>query len=173
MSSWENEISKCKKLKSNRISRKVDFSSNKIQVKSTGITKDYEEYKNEFDYYEKDIKPLAKNETRGIDRNTDRKLKSGRLEIDLTIDFHGMTLDSAFDCLLHQINWAYENRLRCILLITGKGKNTKPGRESIKGSIEKWLKHPKISDKIIKYVDATAKHGGTGATYVLLKRNRT
>lgn len=173
MDNWKNEIAKCKKIKSSRISRKVDFDLDKIQVRSTEIARNYnKEYKNELDYDIEDIKPLAKNETRGIDRNTDKKLKNGQLKIDLTIDFHGMTLDSAFDCLLQRLNWAYKNGIRCILLITGKGKNTKPGRESIKGNIEKWLKHPQISDKIIKYVDATTKHGGTGAMYVLLKRNR-
>ena len=173
MNSWEDEITKCKKLKSNRISRKIDFSLDKIQIKSDEIIKNYdEEYQNKFNYFEEDIKPLAKNETQGIDRNTDKKLRNGHLKIDLTIDFHGMTLDSAFDCLLDKVNWAYQNKLRCILLVTGKGRNTKPGRESIKGNIEKWLKHPEISNKIIKYVDATAKHGGTGALYVLLRRNR-
>ena len=90
----------------------------------------------------------------------------------MTVDFHGMTLEEAFKQLLHQLNLSYENKLRCILLITGKGKNTKPSRESIKGNIEKWLKHQEISSKIIKYVDATNKHGGTGTIYVLLKRNK-
>ncbi len=170
MDSWESEVAKCKKLKSNRISRKIDFDLSKIKIKRT--KNDYKEYNNESDYETEDIIPLAKNETRGIDRNTDKKLKNGQLKIDLTIDFHGMTLNSAFDCLLQRLNWAYEKKMRCVLLITGKGKNTKPGRESIKENIGKWLRHPKISSKIIKYVDATAKHGGTGAIYVLLKRNR-
>lgn len=166
---WEKEIFNCKKLKSNRIIREIDF-NHKIQP-CINVNNNLE-YKHETYYNTEYIKPLAKNETFGINRRTDKKLRNGQLKIDMTVDFHGMTLEEAFEQLLHQLNLAYENKLRCILLITGKGKNTKPGRESIKRNIEKWLKHQEISSKIIKYVDATNKHGGTGAIYVLLKRNK-
>lgn len=163
----QKEINKCKKLKeSNRIRKTIDFNKNiKVRTESTEVYNDIENQT-------QNKKPLLKNETLGIDRNTDKKLKNGQIKIDMTIDFHGMTLDEAFDNLLRKLISAYENNLRCILLITGKGKNTKPGRETIKGNIEKWLKHPLLSDKIIKYVDADAKHGGTGAIFVLLKRDR-
>lgn len=117
-------------------------------------------------------KIIHKNQSLGIDYNTDKKLRLGKYNIDLTVDFHGKTLDEAFDSLIYHINFAYNNNLRCILFITGKGNNSEHGRETIKSSFEHWINHPSISDKIIKYTNATQKDGGSGAVYVLLKRNK-
>ena len=92
---WQKEINKCKKLKeSNRIRKTIDFNKNiKVRTESTEVYNDIENQT-------QNKKPLLKNETLGIDRNTDKKLKNGQIKIDMTIDFHGMTLDEAFDNLL-------------------------------------------------------------------------
>ncbi|MDR3079177.1 MAG: Smr/MutS family protein [Rickettsiales bacterium] len=116
--------------------------------------------------------PLEKGESLGIDRGTDRKLRAGKIKIDMKVDFHGLTLDEAFDSLLRSVDRAYGKGLRCLLLITGKGKNTRPDGVSIRSQIGGWLKTPALSSRIIKYLDATPRHGGGGALYVLLRRNR-
>ena len=115
---------------------------------------------------------LNKNETLGLDRKNNKKLKRGEMDIDFRIDFHGFRKDEAFDYLIQKINFAYNQGFRCILVVTGKGLNTKEGELSIKDSIGDWLKHYLIADKLIKYTDASQKDGGTGAIYVLLKRNK-
>ncbi|MBR2141049.1 MAG: Smr/MutS family protein [Rickettsiales bacterium] len=116
-------------------------------------------------------KVIKKGESLGIDRGLDKKLKNGDFSIDLKVDFHGMTLDEAFEHLIYVVNYAYNNGLRFLLLITGKGSGTKDGRETIKSMMEHWFIHKDIVGKVIKYVDAKHKDGGTGALYVLIKRN--
>jgi DNA-nicking Smr family endonuclease len=111
-------------------------------------------------------------ENLGIDANTDKKLKAGKIKIDRRVDFHGMKLDEAFDLLVDVINRGYECGLRCILFITGKGRGSVNGKDTIKKSIIYWLKSPEIVGKIIKYTEATQTDGGSGALYVLLRRKK-
>lgn len=107
-----------------------------------------------------------------LDKNTDRKLARGKIKIDRKIDFHGLTLDEAFNLLLNTVIGAERSNMRCLLLITGKGNNTKSGRDSIKSQLPLWLRHPAIAPKIIKCTTAVQKDGGTGAFYLLLRRKR-
>lgn len=166
---WAGEIKNCKKFHNNRVKRDTNYNFNFETQKNEKFEWNNYEFKfnHEFNY------KISKNESFGIDKNSDKKLKSGKLKIDLKLDFHGLTFSEAFDLLLYSIDRAYNQGFRCLLVVTGKGKNTKQGKDSIKSQISKWLQHPNISSKIIKYVDANIKHGGTGAIYILLKRNKT
>ncbi|MDR2778240.1 MAG: Smr/MutS family protein [Rickettsiales bacterium] len=115
---------------------------------------------------------LEKNKSLGIDRNTDRRLKAGKIKIDMKIDFHGLTSGAARELLLHSVVEAYGGGLKCMLVITGRGLNTSHNVATIKSQLEKWMQMPAISSRVIKYVDATQRHGGRGAVYLLLKTNR-
>jgi DNA-nicking Smr family endonuclease len=166
---WEREIEYCKKLnKSNPIKRNNSLITErlfeKLKMKSEIMDEDIAIPIID-DYFYK----VKKNESLGIDRNTDKKLKSGKIDIDMTIDFHGCTLNEAFGLLKNSINNAYSKDFKYLLLITGKGRGTPEGRESIKSSIENWMQDPDISSKITKYVDAKDKDGGSGALYVKMK----
>ncbi|MDR2526788.1 MAG: Smr/MutS family protein [Rickettsiales bacterium] len=112
---------------------------------------------------------LEKDKTFGIDKNLDKKLRDGNIEFDDEIDLHGMSLEEAYRIFINFINNAIHNRYRYLLIITGKGLNSKTD-DTIKNNLPKWLKNPYFNDKIIKYMDANVKHGGTGAVYVLLKK---
>ena len=162
MEEWNKEIKNCKKINKNKISR--GFSKNRI------IVKQGENFiKNSFSVVDYDYQ-LELNKTLGIDRKFDKKLKNGDFKIDLKLDFHGLTLEQAFNSLLYNIENAYNNNLRFLLVITGKGKGTQEGRESIKSQFTYWMKHPNISSKVIKYTTANQKDGGSGAFYILLKK---
>lgn len=165
---WHEEMQKCIPISSNKVIAK--------QIKKIEINNHDELSKN--NNYDITVKTtinndfkLKKNTTQGLDANSDKKLRTGNYPIDLTIDFHGLTLDQAFDSFIYNIENSYNQGLRCLLVITGKGNRTPFGRVSIKESIEKWIKIEKISNKIIKYVDANVKHGGSGSLYVLLKKH--
>lgn len=163
MEEWLEEIKDCKKLKSNTVKKEIN--RNKVLV-----GRSREAQQPEFSVVDYDYK-ITKNSSLGIDRKLDKRLKSGNFKIEKVIDFHGLTLDEAFNSLIYNIEKAYENGIRFMLIITGKGKGTKEGCESIKSKIEEWMKHPNISSKVIKYTDAQPKDGGSGAIYVLLKKN--
>lgn len=161
MDEWEKELKNVRKIKTNR---HIDNSPKKIVVNPYNYQDNFDSKIDNDKIYE-----LKKNETSGIDNNTDRKLRLGKIRIDMKIDFHGLTLDEALNSLIKNINYAYVNHYKFLLIITGKGRGTQKGRESIKSSIEKWLSLPELSSKIIKYTDAQQKDGGTGALYILLK----
>lgn len=115
---------------------------------------------------------LRKGNSLGLDKQADKKLKTGKYPIDLRVDLHGLNLEDSYFKLKDTIDYAFEEGYRLILAITGKGSHSGEGRETIKSSLQSWLSQPELSSKIIKYVDANKKHGGSGAVYILLKRNR-
>ncbi|MDR1494843.1 MAG: Smr/MutS family protein [Rickettsiales bacterium] len=170
---WLEEVRNCKKLKKRDMVVTRNPKNTVIAIKTSNP--DYSAEISSLDFLkgtEGHCQVLEKNESLGIDRRADRKLRAGKIKIDRKIDFHGLTLDEAFDSLVYNLVQAQEAGLRCVLVITGKGKNTEPGRISIKSQIGNWLKIPILASKIIKYIDATSRHGGTGALYILLKRNK-
>ena len=175
---WHREINNCiKKNKNNRVIKKnnIDFKNiiNNCINNVKDIDYDFSTNKKEFINIINTNVKIVKNESLGIDNSTIKKLKTGKYKIDKTIDFHGKTLDEAFDILIKEINIGYNKGLRCLLVITGKGLRSPENSKTIKNEISNWLNHHLIADKIITYTDAIQKDGGTGAIYILLKRNRT
>ena len=166
---WQNEIVDCKQLsKQNKITKGFKSSFSKIERNDCVSGIDFISNSNlNYDYV------LKKNESLGIDRKLDKKLKSGNFVADIRVDFHGLKLDEAFDYLIDTIKYAYDNGLKFVLVVTGKGYGTKLGKKSIKSQIEHWMTHPDISSRVVKYVDAQQKDGGTGAIYVLVKSNKS
>ena len=110
---------------------------------------------------------LEKGKSLGIDRMSDKKLSQGKYKIDYRLDLHGSTLEQAYIKIKNLFKMADLNNFKCLLIITGKGLHSTD--KTIKNSISDWFKEPYFSNKIIKYVDANATHGGSGAIYVLLK----
>lgn len=117
----------------------------------------------------------------GLDRRTAERLRRGQLPIDGRLDLHGWTQDEAHRALGGFIESAHAAGLRCVLVITGKGSRAKsgdpygPGRAVpgvLRTAVPNWLNQPSLRPLILSFVGAQPKHGGSGALYVLLKRNR-
>lgn len=113
----------------------------------------------------------------GLDGHWDRKLKSGALVPDYTLDLHGHTLDAAYDRLLHGIDQARAMDARVVLLIAGKSRPVDPAdrgarRGAIRAKILDWLAASRHSDVIGAVRKAHRRHGGEGALYLVLKRAR-
>ena len=114
----------------------------------------------------------------GIDRKTSLKLKKGKVEIDYKLDLHGLTQIEAKKALEEAIFGAWKNRLRLILVITGKGlRQTKSNGLNDNGPtgilrrvVPEWLKETPLSNFVLAFSSAQQTHGGTGALYVLLRR---
>ncbi len=119
-----------------------------------------------------------------IDKATAEKLRRGKLKIEARIDLHGMTQGQAYDVLVSFLINCHKQGKRCVLVITGKGrKYDKIGEESGKNWIESkpgilreklplWLGTKPLNEIILKTQEAKAKDGGSGATYVLIRKNR-
>ena len=114
----------------------------------------------------------------GIDRKTSLKLKKGKVEIDYKLDLHGLTQIEAKQALEEAILRAWKQRLRLILVITGKGLrqpksngfNDTIGTGILRRAVPKWLKETPTSNFVLAFSSAQQTHGGTGALYVLLRR---
>ncbi len=108
----------------------------------------------------------AKGDYSGIDKNTAGRFKRGEEPIDATIDLHGMTQAKAHSAFTSFIQKHIKAGSRRLLVVTGKGSGV------LQQAFPGWLDTPDISGQVLAYDAAKAKHGGSGAYYILLKRKR-
>ncbi|WP_118134196.1 Smr/MutS family protein [Oceanicella sp. SM1341] len=115
--------------------------------------------------------------TPGLDRRTAERLRRGRTPPEARIDLHGHTLERAHGVLAGFIAGSHARGLRCVLVITGKGR---PREEAfhhsrngiLKDSVPRWLSLPPLGPLVVGVYPAHRKHGGGGAFYVYLRRAR-
>lgn len=113
-----------------------------------------------------------------MDKKNFQRLLKGKLEIDATLDLHGMTADQAKVYLQSYLVHAHKSGHRMILVITGKGKHkgtdefNRPKGGILRQSLRDWLTGPMLASKVLQVSQAQPKHGGAGAFYVYLRRIR-
>ena len=102
----------------------------------------------------------------GLSRISLRKLRRGAWPVQDSLDLHGNHTDSARKLLQDFLHRATQRKLRCVLVIHGKGLNSQ-GREPVLRNLTRhWLtQHPLV----LGYCDAPPQQGGSGAALVLLK----
>lgn len=114
---------------------------------------------------------LTAGETIGLDRRRMERLKRGRLEIDGVVDLHGLTQEAAHRRIERYVHESVTAGRRCILVITGKGAVSQGGG-ILRRRLVEWLNAPSCRPYVVAFVQAQPNHGGSGAFYVLLKRQR-
>ena len=119
--------------------------------------------------------PPDKRET--LDGSWDRKLKSGSVAPDITIDLHGHGLDGAYRRLMGGLTQARAMQARTILLVTGKPRAVDPAdrgtkRGAIRAKVLDWLAASEHHAAIAAVRKAHIRHGGEGALYIVLRRGR-
>lgn len=108
----------------------------------------------------------------GMDARTARRLKQGKLEIESTLDLHGMTQADAHAALKRRVRDCYENGKRTLLVITGKGyRSAEPGGV-LRRMLPQWINEPPLNVLVLSAQPAQPKHGGDGAFYVRIRRKR-
>ncbi|WP_131782328.1 Smr/MutS family protein [Legionella gresilensis] len=97
-----------------------------------------------------------------------RELKLGKIPRQAKLDLHGFKSELAQQILIDFIQQAITLEHRCLLIIHGKGS---PHGELpvLKNLVNHWLKQ---IPAVIAFHSALPQDGGTGALYVLLKKNR-
>ncbi|PCJ01771.1 MAG: hypothetical protein COB14_03425 [Alphaproteobacteria bacterium] len=113
------------------------------------------------------------------DYRTGQRLKRGKIPIEGRLDLHGKTQNEAYDALLNFIPNAYNQGKRCVLVITGKGSRQEANTPLftskigiLKQKTPQWLATAPLNAYILKIETARQNHGGEGALYVLLRRQR-
>jgi DNA-nicking Smr family endonuclease len=104
-----------------------------------------------------------------------RNLRRGG-EVDARIDLHGLRQDQAHGRLRAFLVQAQSNGARVVLVITGKGTTGGGGlfdeRGVLKRQVPIWLSEPGMRAIVLGFSEASAAHGGAGALYVRLRRER-
>lgn len=113
-----------------------------------------------------------------MDAKAFRQMTRGRLVPEARIDLHGMTLAEAHPELIRFILSAWSDGMRLVLVITGKGK---PGTDAgpvprrtgaLRHDVPHWLRQAPLAPVVLQVAVAHARHGGSGALYVYLRRPR-
>lgn len=116
-----------------------------------------------------DISSVSKSRPQSLDMNQDKKVRRGRVKIEMTIDLHDLTQAQAYPALISGLVRASNRNMRCTLVITGKGARLEG---VLRRSLSGWLAIDPIRPLIASYAQAHIRHGGSGAWYVFLKRTR-
>ena len=107
----------------------------------------------------------------GIDKRQAERFRRGQMPFEGKIDLHGRTQQEAHDALRDFIARAHRAGKRCLLVITGKGMTA--GKAGVlKENVPRWLNEPNLRRHVLAFSYARPEHGGEGALYVLLKRER-
>lgn len=106
-----------------------------------------------------------------IDRRTAERLRRGQIAIEATIDLHGLTQDEAFVAIQTFLAESLAAGRRCVLVITGKG-TARDGGGVLRSAVPRWLTEGVYREHLIGIAVAYPQHGGEGALYVLLRRQR-
>ena len=111
-----------------------------------------------------------------VERNKLRRIKNGKIIIEGTLDLHGFSLKEAESKLRLYVGNALRQKKRFLLIITGKGSNSKPNIHgktlTIKSELKNWLSDSFYSDKVQYISKALDRHGGEGAYYFFLKKSK-
>lgn len=94
------------------------------------------------------------------------------------LDLHGMTAERAHGALNGFIASSYHSGLRLVLIITGKGRagndfmSGDGGHGILRRSVPHWLSMSPNRQRILQVTPAHRRHGGEGAFYVYLSRQK-
>jgi DNA-nicking Smr family endonuclease len=117
------------------------------------------------------LPPLSPGESPGVDRRTAEKFRRGQLAVEARLDLHGLTQEPAHRALASFIQQAHTNGLRTVLVITGKG-GFGDARGVLREAVPRWLNEGDLRPRVLSCAWAQPRHGGAGALYVLLRRQR-
>ncbi|MFV0645969.1 MAG: Smr/MutS family protein [Sphingomonadaceae bacterium] len=113
----------------------------------------------------------------GLDSHWDRRIKSGGLSPDFTLDLHGASLDAAHQRLDQGLMQAKAMGARIVLLVTGRPRPVAAAdrgnrRGAIRANILDWLAAGPHGSDIAAIRGAHRNHGGPGALYLILRQGR-
>ncbi len=105
----------------------------------------------------------------GVQLRLIKRMKAGHLGWDAGLDLHGFSTDHAREELYQFMQSCQRQGLRSLIIIHGKAY-TEPGKPALlKTYVTDWLRQ---MDSVLAFCSAQPQDGGSGALYVLLKRQR-
>ena len=102
-----------------------------------------------------------------VSHQTLQRLERGRVQVEDEADLHGLTADEAQVALARFIAESLAHGKGAVRIVHGKGRRSGPGGPVLRSLVHRWLAE---HEEVLAFTTATARHGGTGATCVLLGR---
>ena len=103
----------------------------------------------------------------GVQPRVFRRLAQGKYPIEATLDLHQRTVKEARDDVFLFIRSSSRNGLRSVVIVHGRGdKSDDPAK--LKSYVAHWL--VQLAD-VIGFHSAPRRDGGTGATFVLIRKS--
>lgn len=109
----------------------------------------------------------------GLDPRLLRRLRAGEFAYQAHLDLHGMTTAEARREVETFLARAHQDGKRCVLIIHGRGHNSRDQIPVLKSQLATWLARGQRTRLILAFASARPCDGGVGALYVLLRRQRT
>jgi DNA-nicking Smr family endonuclease len=108
----------------------------------------------------------------GLDARILRRLRRGEFAYQAILDLHGMSAAAARSAVAQTIARAAAAGHRAVLIVHGRGRNSRDNVPVLKQRLKVWLAHGSIGRSVLAFTSARPADGGTGALYVLLRRRR-
>ena len=115
---------------------------------------------------------LSYGDAPGVDRRTATRFRRGLMPIDAKLDLHGHTRESGRQALTGFLRAHRAAGRRCVLVVTGKGLKDDWSIGALRQALPDWLNAPDLRRLILAFCHAQPQHGGSGAVYILLRRER-
>ncbi len=104
----------------------------------------------------------------GLQHRVIKKLRRGQFNCSAVLDLHGMVVSEARQALTEFITEARLHNARYVLIVHGKGHGSSSRLPMLKNRVNHWLRQ---MDEVLAFCSAQPRDGGTGAIYLLLKRD--
>ena len=162
---WSEFIKDIKKIKVNRFVEKIEPKDIEIRKnKETSVT-----------FSDKKKGGLVKKDDfTQMDGSLAKRFKREEFKVEATLDLHGVTEKNAYELVCNFIKTSYNNKKRCVLIVTGKGLRESDELFSERGILRKsvplWLANDEIGYLVLAYKNPSEALGGTGALYILLRK---
>jgi DNA-nicking Smr family endonuclease len=129
-------------------------------------------------------RPAPRARPTGVDGRTAERLRKGAIDPDATLDLHGFTEEAAHGAVADFLRNSIVRGARLLLVVTGKGaKASAPdapfdlelerrSRGVLRSMVPRWLQEPALVHFVADVRTAHRRHGGSGALYVYLRKER-
>jgi DNA-nicking Smr family endonuclease len=104
-----------------------------------------------------------------VNREVAKRLHRGEFSLQGHIDLHGLTAEHARQVFEHFLKESIAAGKRMVLIVHGRGLSS-PAAPILKSKVIEWLTTGPWRKWVMAFTSARLCDGGTGATYVLLRR---
>lgn len=104
----------------------------------------------------------------GVQHGVYKNLRMGKYEIQSRLDLHRHTVEQARTALFRFVDDCQKHGVRCGLVTHGMGVGLEQPAK-LKSCVNHWLRQ---FDQVLAFHTAQKQHGGSGSTYVLIKKNK-